>query len=227
MTAWRRRPSAPLRLPAGLPARVDWRDRGVVTPVRNQADCGACWAFSTVEVLETMHALKTGNLTQLSVQQVIDCSSNNLGCTGGDVCWALDWMSANGIVPELRYPLTLRDDACRLQSSASGVLLRTYHCDSMVGNEEGMLRLLATRGPIAVGADATSWQDYVGGVIRFNCEGELNHAVQIVGYDTTGPVPYYIVRNSWGADFGLDGYLHVAVGSDLCGLSEEVGSITL
>ncbi|XP_043201147.1 cathepsin O-like [Amphibalanus amphitrite] len=219
-----RRPG-PLRLPAGLPARVDWRERGVVTSVRNQADCGACWAFSTVEVLESMNALRTGNLTRLSVQQLIDCSTNNLGCTGGDVCWALEWMAENGVVPDKQYPLKLKDQACVLRSTAGGVRLKSYRCAAMVGDEEGILRLLATQGPVAVGADATSWQDYVGGIIRFNCERELNHAVQIVGYDMTGAVPYYIVRNSWGTEFGLDGYLHVAVGSDLCGLSEEVGSI--
>lgn len=88
-----------------------------------------------------------------------------------------------------------------------------------------MVRLLAYHGPLTVAVDATSWQDYLGGVIQFHCEDNRNHAVQVVGYDISGAVPYYIVRNTWGTAFGLDGYLNVAIGKNLCAIAEEVSAV--
>lgn len=90
-----------------------------------------------------------------------------------------------------------------------------------------MLKELAFHGPLAVAVDATSWQDYLGGVVQFHCENNRNHAVQVIGYDLTGEVPYYIVRNTWGTAFGINGYLHIAVGRNLCGMAEEVSSLDL
>jgi cathepsin O len=91
---------------------------------------------------------------------------------------------------------------------------------SYVGSEEDLLKVLATHGPVAVAVNALNWQNYVGGVIQFHCDGSplsLNHAVQIVGYDKTAPIPHYIVRNSWGTDFGDKGYLYIAIGGNVCG----------
>lgn len=98
---------------------------------------------------------------------------------------------------------------------------------SFVGREEEIVKLLAHHGPVVVAVDATSWQDYLGGVIQWNCEGNRNHAVQIVGYDLTGPVPYYIMRNSWGDRFGLKGYIHVAINRNLCATPLEISAITI
>lgn len=91
---------------------------------------------------------------------------------------------------------------------------------SLVGNENDILRLLAYHGPVAVAVNALTWQYYIGGVIQFHCSGgpyDINHAVQIVGYDRTAPTPHYIVRNSWGTAFGNKGYLYLAIGSNVCG----------
>ena len=90
----------------------------------------------------------------------------------------------------------------------------------MVGFEDKILKLLATHGPVAVSVNAINWQNYLGGIIQFHCDGgvsNINHAVQIVGYDRNPPVPHYIVRNSWGPEFGDNGYLYIAIGSNLCG----------
>lgn len=214
-----------------LPLKVDWRDRLVVTGVNDQGACGACWAFSDVETLESMYAISTGNLTRLSAQELIDCSLGGLGCVGGDICSTLDWMSQHAVLPSPLYPLTLHDNRCALRTSMEesgiGVRVREYACLSMVGSELLMLQLLAQHGPLTAAVDATSWRDYLGGVIRYNCEASVNHAVQIVGYDLSDPLPHFIVRNSWGTAFGMDGYLKIAIGQNVCGIAVEVAYLNV
>lgn len=215
-----------------LPKKVDWRSKGAVTPVRNQKECGACWAFSTVETVETMNYLKTGVLQELSVQETIDCAGNgNLGCDGGDTCSLLIWLADNKIKiqTEKAYPLVLHNQVCKLKQPTTGVQVASnFSCDYLVGDETTILSLLAYHGPVTVAVNALSWQYYLGGVIQFHCDGNpqnLNHAVQIVGYDLIAAVPHYIVRNSWGTLFGDKGYLYIAVGENLCGLATEVTTL--
>jgi len=210
-----------------LPTHIDWREKNAVTKVKNQKNCGACWAFSIVETIESMYAIATGKLKDLSIQQVIDCATfGNFGCMGGDTCTALDWMVSDkvGLVVEQQYPLTLQDQECNIPSeNQQGIhILSNYTCFNMVGEEEEMKNILAFHGPVTAAVDASSWQDYLGGIIQFNCDQDVNHAVEVVGYDNEGPVPYFILRNSWGPDYGIDGYLHVAVGNNLCGIAREV-----
>ncbi|XP_022191794.1 cathepsin O [Nilaparvata lugens] len=235
----RRKPSADettskplLKLPAGiLPDKVDWRTKGVVTPVRNQKLCGACWAFCTIETMESMLAIKNGTLLSLSVQEVIDCAGyGNQGCNGGDICSLAQWLKDNKIkvTKEKIYPLTLQDGTCKIQKAVSGVQVSDYSCSSLVRNEDEMRRLLAFHGPLAVAVNALTWQFYVGGVVQFHCSGdpfELNHAVQIVGYDMTAPTPHYIVRNSWGPAWGDKGYVKIAIGDNVCGIANDVISL--
>lgn len=103
-------------------------------------------------------------------------------------------------------------------------------CDSFTDDEDSILYLLANHGPVAVAINAMLWQNYLGGVIQYHCDGApsmLNHAVQIVGYDMTAEIPHYIVRNSWGKDFGDRGYLYIAIGSNVCGIANEVVSLDI
>lgn len=100
----------------------------------------------------------------------------------------------------------------------------------MVGEEEFLLKTLAFHGPVATAINALSWQHYLEGVVQYHCDGSLvllNHAVQIVGYDLTAEIPHYIVRNSWGKDFGDKGYLYIAIGNNLCGLANEVTAVSV
>jgi len=215
---------------SSLPQKIDWRKNGTVTSVKYQGSCGACWAFSTVETIESMFAIARGTLSELSVQQVIDCTQGGArGCRGGDICLTLDWMVTSGvhIVPERIYPLTLKDQKCKMEKPTKGIQVEQAVCSDFRNREEKLIWYLATHGPVTVAADATSWQNYLGGIIHFHCEHYTNHAVQIVGYDLTGDIPYYIVRNTWGKDFGIGGYLHIAVGSNMCGLASEVAVITV
>ncbi|XP_061184958.1 cathepsin O-like [Saccostrea echinata] len=217
-----------------IPQKVDWRNHsGVnyVSPIKNQNKCGGCWAFSTTETIESMYAI-SHNVTppRLSVQEVIDCSVGNAGCAGGDTYTALLWLnkSQSLLVYEEEYPLTDTSDYCQLLTNSSrGVTINNFTCNSYVGVEQSMLQLLAFVGPLVVAVDATTWNHYLGGIIQYHCENKLNHAVQIVGYDLTGEIPFYIVRNSWGTDFGNNGYLYVKVGDNMCGIASEVSTVSV
>lgn len=213
-----------------VPKRVDWRELKVVTSVKNQKKCGACWAFSTVETIETMNALKQHKLQELSVQQMIDCAENgNYGCNGGDTCSAFMWMSKKNvsIVTEREYPYIDTTGKCSVKSSAGVRIASNFTCDNYTHEEGEIVRILAQHGPATAAVDATGWQDYLGGIIQFHCETDRNHAVQIVGYDISGDVPYYIVRNSWGKTFGIDGYLHIAIGTNVCGIAQDISYISV
>lgn len=220
-----------------LPSRVDWREKGIISPVRNQGKCGACWAYSTVEVVESMAALFSDvDVIPLSVQQIMDCATANNtkgthGCEGGDTCSTLRWMAESGIVieKESEYPPRTSNSSigpCERHDSPQGFQVVNYTCENFASREEEMVRMLATVGPLVAAVDASSWQDYLGGVIQWNCEAEgRNHAVQIVGYDLTNRIPHYIVKNTWGPDYGREGFLYIAIGRNLCGIAEEVSSI--
>ena len=224
--------SALLKLLSDVPKKVDWRERGIISQVRNQGKCGACWAYSTVETIESMAALKTSSdVTPLSVQQVIDCGSGkktgNQGCDGGDTCSTLKWMKKDQILlhSHSEYPMRNSSGQCRSIESKYGVRVLNYTCNDFSLKEQDMVRLLAFHGPLTVAVDATAWQDYLGGIIQYHCEVDRNHAVQVVGYDLTGKVPFYIVKNTWGREFGLDGFLYIAIGKNLCGIAQEVSSV--
>ncbi|XP_076274137.1 cathepsin O-like [Rhynchophorus ferrugineus] len=209
-----------------LPNKVDWRTKDVITRVKSQDDCGSCWAFSVIETMESMNAIKNKELKELSVQQSVDCSSENRGCNGGDICSLAHWLLSNQVpvVLEEEYPYNARLQMCR-ELNKSGIYLSKYSCGSLVGAEDVILNYLAFKGPLAVALNIHTWQYYVGGTIQFHCSSNVNsmiHSAQIVGYDLTAAVPYYIVRNSWGHDYGDSGYVYIAYGKNMCGIANEV-----
>ncbi|CAH0561404.1 unnamed protein product [Brassicogethes aeneus] len=209
-----------------IPSKVDWRVQNVTTKIKNQHKCGACWAFSIIATVESMYAIKHGKLLDLSVQQMIDCSTLNKGCDGGDLCRLLQWIKANNIRIEGDdlYPLRLQNMQCITNASLGIVDVEDYSCAQFIGNEDVMLDLIARLGPITVAVNAKTWQNYAGGIIQYHCDDNplnLNHAVQLVGYDLTADVPHYIARNSWGEDFGDGGYLYIAYGGNVCGVANE------
>lgn len=219
---------------SGVPRKLDWRERGVISPVIYQGKCGACWAYSSLETIESMAVINnvTSDIPRLSAQQLIDCgtsaSPNALnGCDGGDTCAVLSWLKGKSvrIVSESEYPRRSNAGPCLMQSPDHGILVNSYECNNFVGKEDEMIRLLASHGPLTATVDASSWPYYLGGVIKYNCESGKTHAIQIVGYNLDTETPYYIVKNSWGTSFGLDGYLHIAIGNNLCGIAEDVSSI--
>ncbi|KAM9143378.1 cathepsin O isoform 1-T1 [Pangshura tecta] len=212
-----------------LPTKFDWRDKNVVTQVRNQQTCGGCWAFSIVGGIESAYAIKMKILEELSVQQVIDCSYNNYGCHGGSTVSALSWLNQTQVklVKDSEYTFKAQTGLCHyFQSSDIGVSITDYTAYDFSGQEDEMMKKLVNCGPLAVTVDAVSWQDYLGGIIQYHCSsGKANHAVLITGFDRTGSIPYWIVRNSWGRTWGINGYAHIKIGSNVCGIADTVSSV--
>lgn len=215
----------------GLPARFDWRDRAVVAPVQNQEACGSCWAFSVVGAMESVNAIRGANFQQLSVQQVVDCSYQNEGCNGGSPNRALDWLKRTKVklVTQSQYPYKAKTGMCHFFSqSHEGVGVKDFTTNNFSGQEEVMMAQLVALGPLAVVVDAVSWQDYLGGIIQHHCSSQSsNHAVLVVGYDTTGDIPYWIVRNSWGTTWGNAGYVYIKIGENICGIADTVAAVYL
>jgi cathepsin L len=201
-----------------LPSEVDWRTKGVVTPVKNQGQCDSGWAFSATGAVEGVVAIKTGTLRSLSEQQLVDCSGStgNRGCNGGDPAFAFKWIIRNGgISSESSYPYTARDGSCKQASSVSRISgLRTL---DRPGDEQALQALVAEQ-PVSAVVDASdsSFQSYHGGVYSGPCGKTPNQPVLIVGYDQTR----WIVKNSWGTSWGMDGYILIRRGKNLCGIAD-------
>jgi cathepsin L len=210
---------------ASIADGVDWRDEGYVTDVKYQGECGSCWAFSTTGALEGQHFRQTGDLVSLSEQQLVDCSTENQGCNGGWPFKALDYIASNGgIDTDDSYPYEAAGGQCRYDSSTIGATCTGY---VMVDQSESALQeAVASIGPISVAIDASqgSFQSYSSGVYDDPaCGSETNHAVLIVGYGTTGDgQDYWIVKNSWGTQWGMDGYTWMSRNNDnQCGIANE------
>ncbi|XP_031572272.1 cathepsin O-like [Actinia tenebrosa] len=214
-----------------LPPHWDWKISGKVTAVKNQGKCGSCWAFTAVENIESQWAIKHGTLKELSVQELISCGAGS-GCSGGNTCNALKWLKDHDytVAPESEFPYQDKETTCidKAKHSKEGVRISEYCCYETANETNFMQPIVAFIGPMAVNVDATLWHDYLGGIIQYHCtDTDINHAVQITGYDETGEVPYWIVRNSWGADFGDKGYLYIKIGKNLCGLAGDPSYVTV
>nr|XP_022320063.1 cathepsin L1-like [Crassostrea virginica] len=209
-----------------LPKTVDWRKEGYVTPIKNQGRCGSCWAFSAIAALEGQHFRKTGKLVALSEQNLVDCSKENLGCIGGLPKNAYTYISRNGgIDTEESYPYTGRKDTCKFQQSKVGAT-----CTGFVQVTSGELNLqkaVASVGPISVAIDASrpSFHLYKEGVYDEEACSTLMfifHAVVVVGYGVYQGKDYWLVKNSWGTSWGMEGYIMMSRNKDnQCGISNH------
>ena len=198
------------------PASVDWCKMGAVTPVKNQSHCGSCWAFSATGAIEGQHFQKTKQLVSLSEQNLIDCSGGwgNRGCNGGNPLNAFRYVRDNGgIDTEESYPYEAACGTCRFSAKSIGATITGYRCIPR-GDESALTEAVATVGPISVSIDAnsTKFVHYKHGVY-YNPESSstvLDHAVLVVGYGTYEKQDYWLVKNSWGTDWGIDGYIMMA-----------------
>jgi len=213
---------------ATLPTSVDWRSKGAVTPVKNQGQCGSCWSFSTTGSTEGAHAIKTGNLVSLSEQNLMDCSTSygNNGCNGGLMDNAFQYIIANnGIDTEACYPYQAQDGTCQYSTSCIGATLTSYQ-DITQGSESDLQAAVANQGPVSVAIDAglSSFQFYSGGVYSDsgcgNQPNDLDHGVLVVGYGNLGGQDMWIVKNSWGSSWGVNGYIMMARNdNNMCGIA--------
>jgi C1A family cysteine protease len=217
------------------PAVWDWRTKHAVTPVKDQGQCGSCWAFSTTENTESQWFLSGKTLPKLAPQQLVDCDPQSQGCNGGWTYWAFQYlMSAGGMEAEASYPYQGQTGTC--QFDASKIVAKVYNytfpilpceegdCSDQAKLEPQMRAGLATIGPFSICVNAAPWQDYSNGVMTADeCDGnseDLDHCVQVVGYDTKQA--YYIVRNSWNTDWGIDGYIYLQTDQNTCGIADVV-----
>ena len=208
------------------PESIDWRAENRVTPVKDQGQCGSCWAFSAVGAMEGALAKKTGNLTSLSEQNLVDCAAKFgcHGCEGGWMNAAMEYVYYNGgIDTEVEYPYTAQDGKCVYTSSGRSFVKDVVNIS--VGDVHGLLHAVGTVGPISVAIDAESdFQLYASGIYTSSsCSPHnLNHGVLIVGYGTTSQgKPYYIIKNSWGDGWGMGGFVYWdRTDPNMCGVAQ-------
>ena len=208
---------------------VDWRKKGAVTEVKNQGQCGSCWSFSTTGSLEGQHFLKSGELVSLSEQNLMDCSKSygDKSCKGGLMDNAFKYIIANGgIDTEESYPYLAHDELfCRFKAADVGATMKSYK-DVMREDVEALTQAVETIGPISVAMDAghRSFQLYKQGVYDepLCSSTKLNHGVLAVGYGTYEGQDYFLVKNSWGERWGMEGYFMIVRSSrNMCGLATQ------
>ncbi|XP_074596659.1 crustapain-like [Brevipalpus obovatus] len=208
---------------SSLPASVDWRTKGIVTRVKDQGDCGSSWAFSAVASMESGYAQASGHLRELSEQNLVDCANpeGDLGCNGGLMDNAYKYTITNRIDNATTYPYIGKDGSCKFYKKKANVKLTSYS-DVASGDEPRLADAVSER-VVSVAIEATfELQLYSGGIFSEPCKvpAELNHAVTTVGYGTQDGKDFWIIKNSWGEDWGEDGYVRFARGENLCGIAD-------
>lgn len=217
-----------LTLTAPTASSVDWSSKGAVTPVKDQGQCGSCWAFSTTGSVESATYLSTGKLPSLSEQELVDCAGfPNMGCNGGSMASAMSWISRNGgLCSESDYPYTSGDgskgscakSSCSAAASVSGKT-------SVSASNEDALAAAVEQQPVSVAieADQRAFQLYSSGVFTSSCGTNLDHGVLAVGFGTDGGQDYWKVKNSWGSSWGENGYIRLGRGSEFNSGSGQCG----
>ena len=228
----RHAPAPPPRNLAALPSSLDWREKGILTPVKNQGQCGSCWTFASTETIEAHWAIKTGSLVELSEQFILDCTPNPHECGGTGGCmggtaevayarlkelkgipseWTYPYISGTGKAGQCHgLPLPPAAPHSGRVSAAANV---TGYRATATNNYADLLHTLATVGPLAISVDAGGWHDYAGGVFDGgnHTNPNLDHLVQLVGYgtDEASGKDYWLIRNSWTTGWGENGYIRV------------------
>jgi len=218
-----------------VPDNFDWTTKGAVTPIKNQQQCGSCWAFSTIGNIEGVWNLAGNKLTSLSEQQEVSCSTTDYGCGGGWPFWAMTDMIAspyNGrIDTEKGYPYKSGNGdngQCTFKTSDVGATIKSYksYCTEQTSPclETQMQQLLVTYGPLSVCLDATPMQYYQGGIDNpADCDpNAIDHCVTMVGYGVDNGVAFWKIKNSWGTDWGENGYYRLIRGTGACGINKVI-----
>lgn len=229
--------------PSTFPESLDWREKGAVTKVKSQGQCGSCWAFSTVGALEGAYQIKYGDLKEFSEQQLVSCDTRkngvdkdlaNLGCNGGMMDTAFDYIGVNdGLCSEEDYPYTSGDTKetgdCVKTCKADVLSDVQSHVDVEPNSDEAMMAALMV-GPVSVAIQANQmkFQLYHSGVLKGSeCGDDLDHGVLVVGWGTENGTPYWIVKNSWDTTWGNGGYIYLERGTNANGGTGTCGILSI
>lgn len=205
-----------------IPARIDWRETGAVTPVQDQGNCSASWAFSAIAAVEGINRISQKSSEKLSEQQLIDCSSDNgnKGCNGGNITNAFDYIKTDDLCTQSYYPYTGTKDFCKewLYCHTS-FMIKSYQ--SIPQRSKLAIYTALSQQPISVAVDAnsTAWQFYQSGIMNLGCDQDVNHALTAVGYDTESYLYFWdtafvTLKNSLGKGWGMDGYVKLAANKE-------------
>jgi len=240
----------PVRIPVKnlTTSSLDWRTMNAVTQVKDQGQCGSCWAFSAVQTVESAYLMANKGTNAatflLSEQEVVSCDKSDGGCNGGDLPSAFDYIeSAGGLSTEAKYPYVSGDGdsgTCEAFTTMGGTTPKSYayatptcysSCNSQ--DEDTLATNLEAVGPVGICVNAENWQNYYGGVMSANTCGShkywnLDHCVHLVGFNSIDSGSgYWIVKNSWASDWGEDGYIYISFGENTCGVADEAMYVVL
>jgi len=211
-----------------VPATKDWRDEGKVTLIKDQGQCGSCWAFSTVAFLESQNLIAGGASQTYSEQQLVDCDTAGIdqGCNGGLMHTAFAYFQSKGVEDDTNYPYTASDDTCAYNKKfVVAKKVSAVQCFENV-DDDTLKQHLNDVGPLAIAVAANDFQTYDSGILE--CQySQLNHGVLLVGYGTESGQDYWIVKNSWGENWGEAGFVRVVntAGSN-CGIGQYFSTAT-
>jgi len=206
---------------------ADWRTKNAVTAVKDQGDCGGCWAFASTGNIEGQWAIAGNKLTSLSEQELLECDDYFpcSGCNGGEMSCAFLFLKSErkgSIATEASYPYTAgaasKTGKCKGAKSTGATITGSKDLPT---NEKQMAAWLATNGPIAIGAYAIPWKQYKSGILTSCGSGDVDHAILIVGYGTENGQDYWTIKNSWGKSYGEAGYIRIARGVNLCKVASQ------
>ncbi|CAL8147005.1 unnamed protein product [Prunus armeniaca] len=213
--------------PTDVPPSIDWREKGAVTPIKDQGACGCCWAFSAVAAVEGINQIKTGKLISLSEQQLLDCTSDygNQGCNGGLMTNSFKYIQENGgIASEENYPYQAVEGTCNANQPAVQI---TGYEKVPENSEEDLLKAVSMQ-PVSIGivGSGNEFRSYQSGVFSpTDCGTTQDHAVTVIGYGTTEDgTKYWLLKNQWGESWGENGYMKIlrdaGAPEGVCGLAQ-------
>jgi C1A family cysteine protease len=210
-----------------LPSSVNWVTAGAVTPIKDQGQCGSCWAFSTTGSTEGAWQIGSGSLLSLSEQQLVDCSTQNSGCNGGSMALAITFESGTNMASEASYPYKAADGSCKSSFTTAiakgGITGYKSVGNFLFGASKADMQSALVQQPvsIAIEADQSAFQSYSGGILSSGCGTSLDHGVLAAGYGSENGQDYWYVKNSWGTSWGDAGYIKISSDSNVCGVLNQ------